>query len=215
MPTLSCPVPVVAVLVLAGIVVGPLLAWAVRPWVVCSTRPWPMAGFSAADGAVTLAVGCRFATDPVLAAWWWWALCSVALAWIDLSCHRLPRPWVIALAAGGVVMFTIHAITVSSPAALLRSVSAGVLVLAVGSLAYWIAPGGLGYGDITLLAAISIYTGWIGWRTVLVGIAAALLVLGILAGLAWATTLRARTARIAAGPCLILGGWIAVLVHTS
>ncbi|MGW5789226.1 prepilin peptidase [Saccharopolyspora sp. NPDC003752] len=202
----------VAVLVLAGIVVGPLLARAVRPWVVWSTRPWPVAGFSAAGGAVSFAVGCRFATDPVLVAWWWWAICSVVLAWIDLSCHRLPRPWVITLAAGGIAVFTVHAITVSSSTALLRSFSAGVLVLAVGSLAYWLAPGGLGYGDITLLAAIALYTGWIGWRTVLVGIVASLLVLGGLGGLAWATTLRGRTARIAAGPSLILGGWLAVLL---
>ncbi|MGW5646244.1 prepilin peptidase [Saccharopolyspora sp. NPDC003752] len=204
----------VAVVVLTGIAVGPFVAWAVRPWVAWSTGPWPVAGFSAAGGAVSLAVGCRFATDPVLAAWWWWAICSMALAWIDMACHRLPRPWVITLAAGGLVVFTDHAITVSSPTALLRSLCAGVLVLTVGSLAYWIAPTGLGYGDITLLAAISVYTGWIGWRTVLVGIAASLLVLGGLAGLAWATTLRSGTERIAAGPSLILGGWITVLIHT-
>ncbi|MEV5542051.1 hypothetical protein AB0L13_34985 [Saccharopolyspora shandongensis] len=214
-PTLSCSASVVAVVVLAGIAVGPVVAWAVRPWVMWSTGPWPVAEVSVAGGAVSLAVGCRFATDPVFAAWWWWAICSVALVWIDVVCHRLPRPWVIALAAGGLVVFTVHAITVGSPTALLRSISAGVLVLVVGSLVFWIAPGGLGYGDITLLAAISMYTGWIGWRTVLVGIAASLLVLGVLAGLAWATTLRARTARIAAGPSLILGGWIAVLVDTS
>ncbi|WP_168587599.1 hypothetical protein [Saccharopolyspora sp. ASAGF58] len=194
-----------------GIAAGSLLAWMVRSWVVWSTRRWPMVGFSAVGGVVSLGVGCRFATDPALPAWWWLGITGTALSVIDVSCRRLPRAWVVTTAAGGFAVFAV--LTVTDPAngvALVRSLLAAVVVFAVGVLAYLVIPYWMGFGDVTLYGALALYWGWIGWHAVFRGITASLLLLGITAALAWIRH-RDSKARIAAGPSLILGGWIGVL----
>ncbi|WP_010310263.1 hypothetical protein [Saccharopolyspora spinosa] len=170
-----------------------------------------MVGFSAVGGVVSLVVGCRFATDPALLAWWWLGITGAGLAVIDMACHRLPRAWVVTTAAGGLAVFAM--LTITDPengVALVRSLLAAVVVFAVGVLAYLVIPDWMGFGDVTLYGALALYWAWIGWHAVLRGITASFLLLGITAALAWIRR-RDSEARIAAGPSLILGGWIGVL----
>lgn len=192
------------------------LAWG---WVlVRATRSWipriDMVSAAVLVGSSTAASGVvawGFAGSPSLVAWWWLAETGLGLSMIDLSCHRLPRTWVLAMGLGGVAVFSVVACTTSASAALVRAIAAGVLVFVVGAVLSEIPGRWWGFGDVTLSSALSVYCGWIGWSTVAFGTVAGLVVLGVVAAIAWVSGLRGRRSRIAAGPSLIAGAWIGVL----
>lgn len=189
--------------------------WVMRRWVPTVLKPAPLAGLVVTCAFVSIGVGVFFGGDPALPAWWWLGVIGVGLSAIDLHCHRLPRTWVLALVAGGVVVFACLTVTGSGGLTpLLRSFGAVLLVLAVGAGIYASAPGWLGFGDVTLLSALAAFWGWLGWRTVLWGLFLSLVVLGAVAAVAWLMGRRGEESRIAAGPSIVLGGWIAIVSYS-
>lgn len=196
-----------------GAAVG--LAWVLRRWVPTVFQAAPLAGLVIICALVSMGVGVFFGRDPALLAWWWLGVIGVGLGAIDLHCHRLPRTWVLALVAGGVGVFAFLTATGSGGLTqLLRSGEAVLLVLAVGSGIFAAAPGWLGFGDVTLLSALAAFWGWLGWRTVLWGLFLSLVVLGAVAAVAWLMGRRGEESRIAAGPSIVLGGWIAIVSYS-
>jgi leader peptidase (prepilin peptidase)/N-methyltransferase len=76
---------------------------------------------------------------------------------------------------------------------------------------WWLAPRGIGFGDVRLAALIGLATGWIGLIAVYVAVVAAF-ILGLLGGVA--TTLlggTGRRTRIPFAPALAAGAVVAVL----
>ncbi|MEV4731895.1 hypothetical protein [Saccharopolyspora sp. NPDC049426] len=190
-------------------------AWGMRRWIPTALSPFPLAGLVVTCALVSIGVRVLFGYDPALPAWWWLGVIGVSLGAIDLHCHRLPRTWVLALVAGGVVVFACLTVTGSGGLTpLLRSFGAALLVLAVGAGIYAAAPGWLGFGDVTLLSALAAFWGWLGWRTVLWGLFLSLVVLGVVAAVAWLLGRRGEESRIAAGPSIVLGGWIAIVSYS-
>lgn len=166
---------------------------------------------SVVTAVALMAVCVRWARDPALAAFWWLALTGLALSMIDTALHRLPHPWVLAMACGGLAAFTLASAASGHWWPLGRAVTAGVVVLAMGIVAHVVLAGHLGGGDITLTAALAVFSGWVGWQAVLFGVLAGVVVLGLCAGWVWLATGH-RSRRIPAGPSLIAGTWISLLV---
>jgi leader peptidase (prepilin peptidase) / N-methyltransferase len=161
--------------------------------------------------AVLMAVCVRWAGDPALVAWWWLALTGLALTVIDTAQHRLPHPWVLAMACGGLGGFTLASANSGRWWPLGRACTAGVVVLAVGIVLHVVLAGHLGGGDVTLTAALAVFLGWLSWQAVLFGVLAGVVVLGLCAGWVWLSTGH-RSCRIPAGPSLIAGTWISLLI---
>ena len=165
-------------------------------------------------GLVSLStlVGWRFADDPALVAWWWSGLCSAGLTIIDLGEHRLPRSWLAAMGLGVLAVFAAIAILRSDPAALWRAVAAAALVWLGMRLIQAVCVGAMGGGDTRLQAVLALQLGWISWPSVLFGLTAGALLLGMTAGFGWLVGQRAWRSRIPAGPSLLLGFWVVVFL---
>lgn len=187
-----------------GLVATPLVTTAVLPWLP-RYRPWMPVLVGGVMALLSAAVEARFAGDPVRAAWWWLAVVGVLLGLVDSVHHRLPHPWTVSLLAGGLVVFT-H----SRPEVLGRLLAATAVVFGIGLLVQRVL-GEVGFGDTMLVTALAPYWAWHGWSTVLAGWVSAQLMLGGFAALAWLVGLRGPGTRIAAGPGLLLGAWLALL----
>ncbi|MCX2729447.1 prepilin peptidase [Saccharopolyspora sp. NFXS83] len=186
-----------------GLTATALVAVNVMSWL---PRWWIPAAAGAVLALLSVLVQVRFGADPALAAWWWLAVTGVVLALIDSLHHRLPHPWTASLLIGGLVIFGSV-----RPDALPRLVAASAVILLVGVLVQCVLPGQVGFGDTLLLVALAPYWAWSGWHTVLAGVITAHLVLGACAATAWLAGVRGPSARVAAGPGLLLGAWLPLL----
>lgn len=178
------------------------------------TLGWPgMVAVVLVTEAASMTVCVRWAGDPALSAWWWLALTSLPLIVIDCARHRLPHRWVLAMAIGGLGVFIVACAESGHWWPLGRAIAAGLVALAGGIVLRVVAAGHLGGGDVTLTAALAVFLGWQRWQAVLFGVLAGALLLGLHAGWVWLATGR-RSRRIAAGPSLIAGTWISLVVFS-
>lgn len=156
-------------------------------------------------------IGWRFVDDPALAAWWWAALHTVPVAMVDVYEHRLPHWWLVSFAGGGLCLFATVATLDHEPKRLAHAMFAGLGMWVAMRILEWSCSGRMGGGDTRLHAILALYTGWMSWRTVLIGFVAGSVLLGITAGLACLWQRRFWSSRIAAGPSLLAGAWLALV----
>ena len=208
------------VLVLAGAVLGLVLG----PWLAATTvrlaAGHPAARPSAVRTVVTSAgAAAAVATGPALVggrpavvALGWFGAAAVVLAGVDLARHRLPdRVLLPAAVVCATALFADAAVTGEWTAVLRAGVAAAVSYgLATG--ARLLSPAGLGGGDVKLLGLLGLVLGWAGWGVLMAGVFAGLLV-GAGGALLLITTGRAgwRT-RVAFGPPLLLGAYVALFL---
>jgi leader peptidase (prepilin peptidase) / N-methyltransferase len=198
-----------------GIVCGPVLVdWAQR----ASNSPllfiprWPkqraqVVCVTMAAVLVLLSVGYRWGGSSASLAFGWLAITGVLLTSIDMDCHRLPHREVAAMAYGGLLLLAI-----AGPARLPEAAAAALVVFSAMFLLGLLSGAQIGFGDVTLSAAVSLYLGWLGWRHVVLGMTVAVVLAGIV-GLALLASRRARPGdRFAFGPLIIGGAYFAVLV---
>ncbi|GAA3523165.1 prepilin peptidase [Nocardioides daeguensis] len=165
----------------------------------------------AGTGLVFALVAVRFGADAeglrLLPAYLTFAAVAIALALIDLDVHRLPD--VIVLPSYP-VLAVLLAIGGDGPA-LLRAAE-GAAVLGVFFFVVWyVAPGGMGFGDVKLAGLVGAMTAYLTWGTFLVG-AFLGFVLGAVAGLLLMAGGRAgRRTALPFGPFMVLGAWSAIL----
>jgi leader peptidase (prepilin peptidase) / N-methyltransferase len=147
----------------------------------------------------------------VLAAACWLAVCCVALAWIDVSVQRLPDALTAPAYLGTMVLLLAAAAVSGSWPDLLRAVAGGLGVTVVLAAVAVISRSALGLGDAKLAASLGTMMAWFGWVTLVRGLVAGF-VIGAVFGLCLLGFRRARLgARIAFGPFLIAGAFLAVL----
>ncbi|MFA4840923.1 MAG: prepilin peptidase, partial [Agrococcus sp.] len=120
-----------------------------------------------------------------------------ALARIDTAQHRLPNALTAPLLAIGAVAGALR--LAQGDLAPIAALGCALALLAM-ALA-----GGMGMGDVKLGAALALATAAIGWEVPLAGLAASVVVGGVVGGVALAAGRRS----VAFGPCLLVGNGIA------
>jgi leader peptidase (prepilin peptidase)/N-methyltransferase len=162
------------------------------------------------SGAVVLA-GPRPATLALA----WAAGAGLVLGAVDLASHRLPDRVTFPAYAVCAVALTADAAVVGSWSALLRAVIAAAAAFGLAALLAALAPEGLGFGDVKLLALLGLVLGWIGWGVLLAGVFLGLLT-GALVSLVLLATRRAglRTA-VPFAPPLLTGAVLALALAGS
>lgn len=153
-------------------------------------------------GIITLLVVNRygFGLEALLYSIFAWGL--IAVAFIDLDFQIIPDE----LSVGGVIVGLLI-----SPLLVIGLKGAAIGALLGGGIFFILAilyPGGMGGGDIKLMAAIGVFLGWqLTGLTILIGSA-----LGSIVGLGSIAFLgKSRKDRIPFGPFLALGGLVALL----
>jgi leader peptidase (prepilin peptidase)/N-methyltransferase len=162
------------------------------------------------SGAVVLA-GPRPATLALA----WAAGAGLVLGAVDLASHRLPDRVTFPAYAVCAVALTADAAVLGSWSALLRAVIAAAAAFGLAALLAALAPEGLGFGDVKLLALLGLVLGWIGWGVLLAGVFLGLLT-GALVSLVLLATRRAglRTA-VPFAPPLLTGAVLALALAGS
>ncbi len=162
------------------------------------------------SGAVVLA-GPRPATLALA----WAAGAGLVLGAVDLASHRLPDRVTFPAHAVCAVALAADAAVLGSWSALLRAGIAAAAAFGLAALLAALAPEGLGFGDVKLLALLGLVLGWIGWGVLLAGVFLGLLT-GALVSLVLLATRRAglRTA-VPFAPPLLTGAVLALALAGS
>jgi leader peptidase (prepilin peptidase)/N-methyltransferase len=164
-----------------------------------------------ATAALLGGLAARVHTGLVLAAACWLAACCVALAWIDASVQRLPDVLTGPAYAGTTGLLLTAAAASGNWPDLLRAVAGGLALAAVLAAVAVISRSALGLGDAKLAASLGTLMAWFGWLTLARGLVAAFVV-GAVFALALLAFRRVRLgAKIAFGPFLIAGAFLAIL----
>lgn len=138
------------------------------------------------------------------------AVASVILTVIDIGTHRLPNRIILPSYGVGAVLLIIAAFLASDPERLARSLAGMAILFGVYFAMRFVSPTSIGGGDVKLAGLLGLYLGWMGWDGLLLATAAAFLIGG---GQAIVLLLRRRAdrkTRIAFGPAMIAGAWLAI-----
>jgi leader peptidase (prepilin peptidase)/N-methyltransferase len=137
---------------------------------------------------------------------------AVVLVVVDVRVHRLPDQLVIPSYPVLALLFGIAALADAESGRLLRGALAAAVVSVGFAALHLLADGGLGRGDVKLSGLLAGALGWLGWPQVALGLVAGVLLAGLWALLLLATGRAGRADRIAYGPHLMAGTWLAVLL---
>ena len=165
----------------------------------------------AGTGLVFVLVALRFGTDDdglrLLPAYLTFAAVAIALALIDLDVHRLPDAIVLPSYPVLAVLLAIG----GDGHALLRAVEGGAILAVFFFVVWYVAPGGMGFGDVKLSGLVGAMTAYLTWGTFLVGAFLGFL-LGAVAGVLLMVGGKAgRKTAVPFGPFMVLGAWSAIL----
>jgi len=159
-------------------------------------------------GVALGAVGAAIGAHASLAAYLWLAAVGVTLAVIDMDTLRLPDRLTLASLVAGLVLLAIPGDWSALGRAVLGAVAAGGAALLLALVA---PSGGLGLGDVKLLAVLGLFLGWLGWGVLVLGVAFGFL-LGALVAVGMLASRRAGLRdHLAFGPWLIAGALVAVV----
>jgi len=150
----------------------------------------------------------------LLPAYLYLGVIGVALAFIDLDVHRLPDLIVLPSYPIAFVLLLVPTVVTGQWGWLLRGVLAGLALFALYLVLLLISPGGggLGEGDVKLAGVLGLLLGWLGWGPALLSVLAAFLVGGLVAVVLLVTRRASLKSKIAFGPSMILGAWLALMV---
>lgn len=132
---------------------------------------------------------------------------GIALALIDLDVQRLPDQIVLPSypVLGALLLLG------GDGSALLRAAEGTVALAAFFFVIWYVAPGGMGFGDVKLSGLVGAMTAYLSWGTFLVGAFLGFL-LGAVAGMMLMAGGRAgRRTALPFGPFMVLGAWAAIL----
>ncbi|CAO5177953.1 Prepilin signal peptidase PulO-like peptidase [Frankia sp. AiPs1] len=173
------------------------------------TGALPLAGSTVAMvGVVTVVLRGHPSWLPAYA---YLAVIGVWLAAIDLRVHRLPDPLVLPSYLVFGLLLGLAAAVDGAPGRLVRAAVAALVCWAAFLALHRLPGGGLGRGDVKLAGLLGLALGWLGWRSVLGGMFAGVVIGGVAAlGLLVARRVNRRD-RLAYGPFLLAGALLAVV----
>ncbi|HEX4245635.1 MAG TPA: A24 family peptidase [Acidimicrobiales bacterium] len=181
--------------------------------------PVRTAGAALVTAALVGGAAARFGPHLTLVPFSLFFCVLVAVSTTDLSHGLIPRRLVY---PAFVAIFWLLALVAAVDGEWHRLASAGVgaaVTFAVLFVLWWLAPRGIGFGDVRLSALIGLATGWIGLLDVYVGVVSGF-ILGLLFGIGtMAVRGSGRRVRIPFAPALAGGAvvavfWGAPIVHT-
>ncbi|GHE12891.1 prepilin peptidase [Klenkia taihuensis] len=200
---------------LLGLALGP---WLARATVRLAQRDAAAVPARTRVALTTLLTGASLAgaaaltgARPLLAGVLWLAAAAVVLAGVDLAVHRLPDVVTLPALAVLTAAVAVDALVEGTGRRALAGLLLAAAAFAVGVVLRLLAPAGLGFGDVKLLAPLGLLLGWWGGGLLLLtGV-----LLGLLAGAAGSLVLLAtrragwRTA-VPFGPPLLVGAAVAL-----
>ena len=137
---------------------------------------------------------------------------TVPLVRTDLAVMRLPNPLTFGLFAWAVVCAAAAAISTANVSALLVPVVTGIAVAVALLVSGVIAHGGVGLGDVKLVAGTSIVLAIYSWQLALLAVAFAFIIMALRAVYAITRGHATFSSRLPFGPAILAGAWLAVLV---
>jgi leader peptidase (prepilin peptidase)/N-methyltransferase len=155
------------------------------------------------------AMGGGMGWRPWLPAYLWLAATAVALAVIDIDCHRLPDAFTLPAYGAGVVLLGIAALAAGDGHSYLRALSCMAVVFAAFYLLAFL--GGIGFGDTKLAGALGLYLGWLGVGPLVLGLVAGFCIGAVVALVLLAARSVGWKTDVAFGPALLAGAVFAVL----
>lgn len=136
------------------------------------------------------------------------ALAGALLVVVDLAVHRLPDAIVGPTYPVLLAALAVAAATGSGWGSFGRAVAAGAILVVGYFVMAFIAPSGLGLGDVKLSGLLGLFLGWLGWEHVFVGSLAAFVVGGLVAVVLVVAKRARRDTDFAFGPSMIAGAVI-------
>ncbi len=174
------------------------------PWLVAVTVP-------ALWGLLAWQLG-GVARGSVLPAYLLLASVGVALVWIDADVHRLPEGLTLPAIPAVALLLAVASLTTGDWGALGRAASCAVAGYLFYFILAYIAADGLGFGDVTLGALVSLPLGYLGWTQAVMGVVLTYLLSGAFSLVAIALRRVRLDGFIAFGPFIIVGSLAAVFV---
>lgn len=162
----------------------------------------------AGTGLAFVLVALRFHDDPgALPAYLAFAAVGIALALIDLDVRRLPD----AIVLPSYVVLTALLLIGWNTDALLRALIGAAALGAFFFIVWFVAPGGMGFGDVKLSGVVGAMTAYLSWGTFLAGAFMGFLLGAVTGVLLMASGRAGRRSAVPFGPFMILGAWSAIL----
>ncbi|WP_428962841.1 A24 family peptidase [Micromonospora fluostatini] len=187
--------------------------WVATRCTHCEIRRGPPVVVTVVIGAIVLGgLAAARHHDPALPALLGMAVVGLVLGAVDLACLRLPDPLVATAGLVGAVGLTAAALLTGTPGRLL-TVLAGAAGSALLYVVLALLPGSrLGFGDVKLGAVLGLPLGWLGWPSVLLGLALPHLLNGLVVLVLLALRRVRRDTVLPLGPALLAGAWLAALL---
>lgn len=211
---------------------GDMQAWGIVIWGVVgliagtvlrrlSDASAPPAVLEVASAALFACLAWRVGPEPHLLAYSALGAVSVPLAAIDLTESRLPNRLIFPAYPTVLGLLVIAAVIEHQGPALVRALTASVVLLAGYGLPYLVWPTWLSGGDVKLAGLLGMATGWASWNVVLTGIVLCWVfaLLGVMVAAMLRATLRSTRSPIRQGvplgPFMITGAFTALVFGSA
>ena len=135
---------------------------------------------------------------------------TLPLARIDLREKRLPNVYTYSLFIWAVSCAGANAILQRDVWRLLTPLGTGIGIAFLLFLSGWVAGGGVGFGDVKLVAGTSVILAIQTWQLALLGIALAFIVMALRAVVAIMRGTADFESRMPFGPSILVGAWLCV-----
>jgi leader peptidase (prepilin peptidase) / N-methyltransferase len=168
-----------------------------------------------ATAGLFVGVAVRIGLHPALPAFLYLAAVAIALALIDLEHFRLPDPLTLPSYPVGVALLLIAALADSTWWPFERALISMAALFALYDVIAFIAPKGMGGGDVKLAGVLGLYLGWLGWDQLAVGAFMAFLVGGIVSVGLVLFAGAGRKTRVPFGPFMLVGAFIGIFAGHS
>jgi leader peptidase (prepilin peptidase)/N-methyltransferase len=178
----------------------------------CGSRISPRYPFvELLTGVLWVAMLWRFDVSLELPAYLYLVSVGVALAFIDLDHKRLPDVLTLPSYPVALLLLLLPAALDGAWDSYLRAVLAGVALLLLYGILWFVYPSGMGFGDVKLAGVLGIYLGWLSWGLLVFGGFLGFL-LGAVVGVALLVLGKAtRKTGVPFGPFMLAGTVLAVL----
>lgn len=161
-------------------------------------------------GALFAGFAAWFGPVAQLPAYLYLAAVGVALALIDYDVKRLPDPLTLPSYPVGLVLLGIASGVHHNGWSFARALIGMSALFAFYFTVAFIAPRGMGFGDVKLSGVIGLYLAWLGWGELAVGAFAAFVVGAVVGVGAMLVTGGGRKMKIPFGPFMLVGALIGI-----